>query len=97
MLMTNKYQVVWTSQFKRDHKTAIKQGKRISRLYDVIEKLANGVALDFQYNDHALAGSFAGCRECHIQPDWLLVYMIENETLVLTLTRTGSHSEIFGR
>lgn len=86
-----------TRQFKKDVKTARKQGKDMTGLNEVICMLQARVPLPMRHNDHALAGSFAGCRECHIQPDWLLVYMIENEILVLTLTRTGSHSEIFGR
>lgn len=90
-----KYEVKFTSQFKRDLKLAQKQQKDISALMEVIEKLANGEALDLKYRDHDLSGNYKGCRECHIEPDWLLVYEYINDVLVLMLYRLGSHSELF--
>jgi mRNA interferase YafQ len=72
-----------------------KQNKDIEKLYTVIEKLANGEELEEKYRDHDLKGNYKGCRECHIEPDFLLVYEIYNDVLVLLLNRTGSHSELF--
>lgn len=90
-----KYEVKFTNQFKKDIKLAKKQGKSLSKMYDVIEKLANGESLEEKYRDHSLTGNYKGCRECHIEPDWLLVYEIINDVLVLMLYRVGSHSELF--
>lgn len=83
------------SSFKRDYKRVVKRGYNIKLLEDIIEKLANGEVLPDKNKDHALLGDFAGCRECHITPDWLLVYEIDNGDLILYLTRTGSHSDLF--
>ena len=91
-----RYEVRFTRQFKRDLKLAKKQGKDLIRLYDVIEQLANGETLDEKYRDHDLKGEYEGSRECHIEPDWLLIYEIQGEVLVLILYRLGSHSELFG-
>ena len=90
-----KYEVRFTNQFKKDIKLAKKQGKDIDKLFDVIAILANGEMLDEKYRDHDLSGSFKGCRECHIEPDWLLIYEIDNNVLILVLNRVGSHSELF--
>lgn len=90
-----KYEVRFTNQFKKDIKLAKKQGKDIEKLFDVIGILANGETLDEKYRDHDLSGNFKGCRECHIEPDWLLIYEINNNVLVLMLNRVGSHSELF--
>lgn len=90
-----KYEVRYTNQFKKDIKLAKKQGKDIDKLFDVIGVLANGETLDEKYRDHDLSGNFKGCRECHIEPDWLLIYEIDNNVLVLVLNRVGSHSELF--
>lgn len=62
---------------------------------EVIELLANGETLPLKYKDHSLIGDYADCRECHITPDWLLIYQINNNELILYLTRTGSHSDLF--
>ena len=91
-----KYEVRFTRQFKRDLKLAKKQGKDLNQLYDIIEQLANGETLDEKYRDHDLKGEYEGSRECHIEPDWLLIYEIQGEVLVLMLYRLGSHSELFG-
>ena len=87
--------VKWTNSFKKDYKRAIKRRLKIEKLDEVISILAKGETLDEKYRDHALAGIFTGLRECHIEPDWLLIYSIENETLILTLSRTGTHSDLF--
>ena len=90
-----KYTVTQTSQYKRDLKRAVRRGCEISLIKAVVMQLADGEPLSARHRDHALAGRFVGFRECHITPDWLLVYLIENNRLILTLTRTGSHSDLF--
>lgn len=89
--------VFWTSQFKKDYKNAIKRNLNIDLLDDLIRKLANGEKLDSKYEDHLLSGNFKSFRECHITPDWLLIYKIENDKLVLVLSRTGTYSDLFKR
>ena len=89
------FEIKYTSQFKKDFKLAKKQGKNIDKLFAVIEKLANGETLEPKHRDHDLVGNYKGCRECHIEPDWLLVYEIFEDVLVLMLYRTGSHSDLF--
>lgn len=90
-----KYEVRFTGQFKKDLKLSQKQGKDVDKLFAVVERLANGEPLDDKYRDHTLTGDYKGCRECHIEPDWLLVYEIFDDVLVLLLNRVGSHSELF--
>lgn len=90
-----KYEVKFTNQFKKDLKLAKKQGKDIEQLYSVIEKLAEGEVLAQKYRDHDLSGNFKGCRECHVEPDWLLIYEVIDAVLVLMLYRVGSHSTLF--
>ena len=92
-----KYVVKSTSQFKKDYKLAMKRGLKISLLDEVITLLSKGEELPEKYRDHALIGNWLGHRECHILPDWLLIYRIENDVLVLTLSRTGSHSDLLDR
>lgn len=92
-----KYTVKTTTQFKKDYKLAIKRGLKIKLLEDVVAALAMGKPLSEKNRDHALTGNWSGHRECHILPDWLLVYRIDNEVLVLTLTRTGTHSDILDK
>ena len=89
--------IVWTTQFKKDYKLALKRHLDIDLLDDVIWCLARGETLPEKNKDHALTGDWVGHRECHILPDWLLVYRIDDDVLVLTLARTGSHSDLFGR
>lgn len=72
-----------------------KRGMDISLLDEVVNTLRQGKKLDEKYHDHGLSGNFEGFRECHIKPDWLLVYLIDNDILILTLVDTGSHSDIF--
>ena len=93
-----KYDVQFTNQFKKDLKLAEKQNKNLNKLFEVIEILANGEAFDARYKDHGLTGNYKGARECHIEPDWLLIYEIRNNILVLLvlmLYRLGTHSELF--
>lgn len=89
--------VVWTSKFKKDYKLAIKRGYDIEILDNVIRQLAAGESLPRELNDHRLSGDWNGYRECHIQPDWLLIYRIEKGILVLSLQRTGTHSDLFNK
>ncbi len=90
-----KYDLKYTSRFKKDFKQAKKQKKDIEKLFDVIERIANGEKLEAKWKDHALSGNYSGARECHIEPDWLLIYEVFEDTLVLSLLRTGSHSDLF--
>ena len=92
-----KYEIARTTQFKKDYKSAKKRGLDLDLLKEAVTKLANGETLPPEYHDHGLNCNWSGFRECHIQPDWLLIYRIDNNVLVLTLTRTGTHSDIFGK
>lgn len=92
-----KYIVKSTTQFKKDYKLAMRRGLKIELLEDVIAVLAMGESLPEKHKDHVLTGNWAGHRECHVLPDWLLVYRIEDDVLVLTLSRTGTHSDLFGK
>lgn len=87
--------IIWTTQFKKDYKKAMKKNLKIELLDEIIRKLANHEALPEKNRDHPLSGTWTGFRECHISPDWLLIYRITEEALVLTLSRTGSHSDLF--
>ena len=89
--------LVSTSQFKRDYKKARKRGLPLSELHYVLEKLRLEEKLEERYRDHALVGGYAGFRECHVRPDWPLVYAIDEGRLVLTASRTGTHSDLFDR
>ena len=88
-----KYRVDYTNRFKRDFRIAEKRGKDMEKLRRVILELAEGHVLDPSFRDHKLSGVYDGCRECHIEPDWLLVYEILDDVLVLVLNRTGTHSD----
>lgn len=89
------YEIVASTKFKKDLKLAIKQGLDISLLNEIVVMLQNGIPLPAKNKDHALTGNYSGCRECHIQPEWLLIYEISNKELILYLTRTGTHSDLF--
>ncbi len=89
------YAVKPTSRFQKDLKKAQKRGLNLELLAEVIKKLAAGEELPPRNRDHALIGDYSGCRECHIQPDWLLMYEVEQEELFLYLIRTGTHSDLF--
>jgi mRNA interferase YafQ len=84
-----------TSQYRKDRKRLIKQGMQMQLLDDVLQVLLLEQPLDLKHNDHALSGNYSGHRECHVTPDWLLIYAIDKGNLVLSATRTGSHSELF--
>jgi mRNA interferase YafQ len=90
-----KYIVKYTTQFKKDYKLAKRRGLNIKLLHEVVTKLASGEKLPETYRDHALSGEWSGYRECHIQPDWLLIWEIREDELVLILMDTGSHSDLF--
>ena len=92
-----KYEIERTSQFKKDYKLAVKRGLDISKLKTVIQLLADGEPLPPANRDHELINSrnYKDMRECHIEPDWLLVYKISDQLMILSLQRTGSHSDLF--
>ena len=87
--------LVLTNQFKKDLKRIRKRGYKIQLLDEVLKSLQNEIPLDAKYRDHALVGDYIGFRECHILPDWLLIYAIDQGKLILTASRTGSHSDLF--
>lgn len=90
-----KYTVKPTSKFQKDLKRVQRRGYDLSLLADIIKSLANGEALPEKNKDHNLQGDYVDCRECHITPDWLLIYQIADDNLYLYLTRTGTHSDLF--
>lgn len=90
------YDIRPTTRFQKDLKRMQKQGYDLRLLTAVITTLATGEPLPGKNKDHPLTGDFSGCRECHITPDWLLIYEIDGNQLILYLTRTGSHSDLFG-
>lgn len=90
-----KYSLQATSKFKKNYKQMQKRGQKKEELQKVVELLRNGKKLDTKYKDHALKGKFKKYRECHISTDWLLVYEIRDDVLVLTLIDTGSHADLF--
>ena len=91
----SKYKIVPTGRFKQDLKIARKRGYNLALLASVVDMLAQGHKLPDKYKDHSLIGSYNGCRECHITPDWLLIYELSDGELILYLTRTGTHSDLF--
>ncbi len=96
-LNNTKYGIRLTSKFKKNYKQIKKQHKDINKLLEVITKLANGEELDAKYRNHRLKDDriYKNCMECHLEPDWLLIYQINNDELILLLFATGSHSEMF--
>lgn len=89
-----RYKLAITNTFKRDYKKIVKRNYNISLLENVVDKLLNGEQLPESNKDHDLKGKWIGYRECHIQPDWLLVYKISDNILTITLSRTGTHSDL---
>ena len=87
--------VVRSKRFLKDLKLAKKRRLDLNELSQVVKKLANKETLEPKYNDHPLVGNYVGLRECHIKPDWLLIYMVDDKELELFLLRTGSHSDLF--
>ena len=90
-----RYKLVLTGKFKKSLKLARKRGLDLGLMDDVVEKLLSGIPLEEKYRDHELKGNYKGFRECHIQPDWLLVYLVENDILTLSLVDTGTHADLF--
>ncbi len=90
-----KYELVLTRKFKKGLKTAKRRGLNIQLLNDIVEKLLHNIPLEPKNRDHALIGNYKGYRECHIQPNWLLIYLIEDDILTLTLIDTGTHADLF--
>ena len=89
-----KYELVTTTRFRKDVKRLKKQGLPMAELAFVLDQLLSGKELETPYRDHALTGDYIGFRECHIRPDWLLIYLISEKELILTASRTGSHSDL---
>jgi mRNA interferase YafQ len=87
--------IILSNQFKKDLRLAAKRGYKLELLEKVVDKIANNIKLENKYKDHSLSGQYVGFKECHILPDWLLVYRIDNDNLILFLSRTGSHSDLF--
>lgn len=90
-----KYEIEISTRFKKDYRLAKRRGYDMNLLKEVIGILASGAELPEKYLDHPLSGNYKGYRECHIEPDWLLIYKIENDLLILGLSRTGTHSDLF--
>lgn len=90
-----RYKIVPSTRFQKDLKRAQKRGSNIQAITDVIKALAAGETLDRKYRDHPLSGDYAHCRECHVEPDLLLVYRHVEDELLLYLVRTGTHSDLF--
>ena len=91
------YKIEFTNEMKRNVKLMRKRGKDISKLTDILNKLASGQTLPQKNDDHQLTGNLKDFRECHIEPDWLLMYQIHDDVLVLTATATGTHLDLFGK
>ena len=94
--MTMNYQIKYTKEFKKSIKKLTKQGKNIDKLLNIVDKLSKGIPLEIKYRDHALYNDnrFQNCRDCHIEPDWVLIYKYLDKSLILLLVNTGSHSEV---
>lgn len=90
-------ELVATKQFRKDYKRMKKRGYDMNLLEKVIDLLQNAKPLDDRYRDHGLVGNYVGFRECHIMPDWLLIYAVDKEKLILTASRTGTHSDVFSK
>ena len=93
--MSKQYDIVQSAKFKRDLKLLRRRGYDLSLLGKVVDALARGETLPPRFRDHALAGEYNSCRECHITPDWLMIYEFSETKLILYLTRTGTHSDLF--
>ncbi|HJD56107.1 MAG TPA: type II toxin-antitoxin system YafQ family toxin [Rickettsia endosymbiont of Pyrocoelia pectoralis] len=87
------FEPIYTTAFEKDIKLAIKRGKKLEKLKEIVELLTSKTALPIKYRDHQLVGNFKGRRECHIEPDWLLIYKIDNTCIIFE--RTGTHSDLF--
>ena len=87
------FKQIYTTKFSKDLIKALKRGKNINKIKQVLEMLAAGKILDPKYKDHNLVGNYSGRRECHIEPDWLLIYKIDKDQIIFE--RTGTHSDLF--
>lgn len=92
-----KYEIKRTSAFKREVKLMMRRGKNLEKLLQIVALLADGIPLPPECRNHPLVGDYIGYWECHIEPDWLLVYTISEQYLILTLAKTGTHSDLFGK
>ena len=90
-----KYDVIQTRTFRKSLKRMIKRGKEKGKLLKVVNMLARGITLPPEYKDHALSGNLSGLRDCHIENDWALIYLVQDNILTLTLSDTGTHSDLF--
>ena len=90
-----KYAVSYAGRFRKNRNIMKKRCLNLDLLDDLVERIANREKLEPRYRDHELVGVFKGLRECHIQPDWLLIYLVDNENQTITLVSTGSHSDLF--
>ncbi len=97
--MMNNYKIKYTKEFKKSMKKVLKQGKNIDKLLNVVDMLSNRQPLDPRYKDHALYNDkkFKDCRDCHIEPDWILIYKYLENEIVLLLVNTGSHSDVLNK
>ena len=95
MKLMMKYRLQYSSVYKKQYKKMAKRGLDMKKLDDMEEMLKNGIELPSKYRDHALKGDWKGYRECHIAPDWLLIYRKDDDVLVLVMQRTGTHSDLF--
>lgn len=91
------YKIVYTNRMKKDVKLMKKRGKNMNKLVNILSLLATGAPLPIKYKDHPLSGNLRDFRECHIEPDWLLMYQVFEDTLILSATATGSHSDLFDK
>ena len=94
-MANNMYKLITTTQFRKDLKRIKKRGLNLQKLQEVLTQLINNQSLDPKHRDHALTGNYIGFRECHIEPDWLLIYAVDKCQLVLVASRTGTHSDLF--
>lgn len=96
-LNDTKYGILTSNKFNKQLKKMEKQGKDIKKIKIVVKKLANGEPLEIKYKDHVLNDTkyYKNCRECHIEPDWLLIYKYENDKIILYFVETGSHADLF--
>ena len=90
-----KFEVSYSNKFQKDYERMKKRGKDMSKLKEIVRKLSNGEELDKKHKPHELKGKYAGVMECHIEPDWLLCWIVDKGKLVLLFTRTGTHSDLF--
>ena len=91
------YKIVYTNRMKKDAKLMQKRGKDLNKLIKVLALLAEGNPLPAKYKDHQLSGNLSDFRECHIEPDWLLMYQIYDDILIISATATGSHADLLGK